>query len=209
MKKIVVLVLIILLIGCGKVVKFTEDLPEKQTYSIDNIQNTDKSILFIGDSLAWNMARDGKYYATAMNIINRGRPGESSNFIKNIWASEVLAYKWKAIVVTCGTNDVGHDSIDFVTQNIEYMIKTSSEIGNRLIVCTLPPRSGNNSKTKIINNYIKASGVEVLDNESLWCTANSSGIIDFIPENTYDGVHPTVTASNISMDALKIIIEKK
>jgi lysophospholipase L1-like esterase len=163
-----------------------------------SLQQANANVAFMGDSItqAWWLPKS-----------NLGISGNTSAQMLARFPSEVPGHAYKAVVILAGTNDVRTsrkpigETVETAIANIDQMAAMADAESLDVVMCLIPPLSGEDA------------GVEAL-NEAIAGEAQEHGykLVDYYtpmvnhPEYFRDGVHPNDDGYFVMQKALTAVI---
>lgn len=223
MKKLLLLVVSILSLSCYGQMRNMQDWDWAgfDRYAEANSQLTETpDVVFIGDSITEIWATTDPDFFPSHNYLGRGIGGQSTANILCRFQRDVVDLHPKAVVISCGTNDVAKNNGRISPQNVVSEIKSMCEIarvhGIVPLVASVPPsnhffwRPDDTPAQAIIElnrhikEYVDANGIQYIDYHSAMKAEDGS-----LPEKySEDGCHPILEGYRLMESVVVPMLEK-
>lgn len=137
---------------------------------------------------------------------NLGISGQTTAQMLDRFSADVLGHGFKRVVILGGTNDISfHQSLSNVSLNLDTMAAMARRSGMEVVLCTLPPISGQNVSDQVTSA-----------NKEIAALARSRGylLVDYFtamaghPEYFLDQVHPDKLGYSVMETTLSRVVIK-
>lgn len=187
------------------------DFPNYQRYAVANTTVTKAPVaVLFGDSITDAWPRADEAFFTDNNFVGRGISGQTTVDALARFRADVVALHPKYVAILIGTNDlaenIGGISMENIVGNIAGMVEIAQANGIIPLVCSPIPAGAypwrpqlgpQASIVKTLGTMIQRMAEEKKVTYVDYWTEMNDGNGGLSPENSHDGVHPTLAGYKI------------
>ena len=192
------------------------DFPNYQRYAVANtaVTETPVAVLF-GDSITDGWPRADEAFFTDNNFVGRGISGQTTVDALARFRADVVTLHPKYVAILIGTNDLAENdggiSMENIVGNIANMVEIAQANGIIPLVCSPIPAAAypwrrelgpQASIVKTLGTMVQRMAEEKKVTYVDYWTAMNDGKGGLSPENSEDGVHPTLAGYKIMEQVL-------